>query len=62
MLAQRFFQVHFAPTSKDFSSVFDRLSNQQSENKTWNLLLWRTGLQTLSSCKEFMIKFCVCAS
>lgn len=37
MLAQHFFQVHFALTSKDVSAFFDRWSNQQSENKACNL-------------------------
>lgn len=37
MLAQHFFQVHFALTSKDISAFFDRWSNQQSENKARNL-------------------------
>lgn len=37
MLAQHFFQVHFALTSKDISAFFDRWSNQQSENKACNL-------------------------
>lgn len=37
MLAQHFFQVHFALTSKDISAVFDRLNNQESENKACDL-------------------------
>lgn len=37
MLVQHFFQVHFVVTSKDISGFFDRLSNQQSENKACDL-------------------------
>lgn len=37
MLAQHFFQVHFALTSKDVSAFFDGSSNQQGGNKAWNL-------------------------
>lgn len=37
MLAQHFFQVHFALTSKDVSAFCDRWNNQESENKACNL-------------------------
>lgn len=34
---QHFFQVRFAPTSKDISAFFDGLRNQRRENKPRNL-------------------------